>query len=129
MKGELNQIIEDGIKIVFIDEAIFSPQALMKRCWSRKNENIEVADVRRYGTTYALVAGISNEQGQEASLIERRSIHQDSFIKFLLILRANNRLAEIAVFMDHLSVHKANRVKEEMKKLNLRPIFGIPYTP
>ena len=37
----VTKAIEDEIKIVFVDEAIFSPQTRLKRTWSAKLTNIK----------------------------------------------------------------------------------------
>ncbi len=36
---------------------------------------------------------------------------------------------QIAVFMDNLSVHKTKDVQEAYERLNIIPIFNIPYSP
>ena len=36
---------------------------------------------------------------------------------------------QVAVFMDNLSVHKTKDVKEACERLNIIPIFNIPYSP
>ena len=47
MKHELTEAIARGAKIIFIDEAIFSPSTVLKRSWSARNSSIEIKDMRK----------------------------------------------------------------------------------
>jgi len=65
----------------------------------------------------------------EAYLIKPRSINSDSFIEFLKLLKSKNKGKRLAIFMDNLSVHKTFKVRETMRKLNMIPIYNVPYSP
>jgi hypothetical protein len=83
LKEKVTEAISEKIKIVFVDEAIFSPQTNLDRTWSLERENVRVIDFRNKVKTHALVAGISEDRGLECYLIYPRSINKDSFIEFL----------------------------------------------
>ena len=53
--------IDQDIKVIFVDECIFSPQTHLERIWSSKGANIRQLDLRHELSTEALVAGISFE--------------------------------------------------------------------
>jgi hypothetical protein len=129
MVSKVKDCIEEGTKIVYVDEAIFSPQTRLTRSWSLKRSNILTRDIRDQLVTHAVLAGISMEEGLEGYLVKPLSINQDSFIEYLHSLRERNGVARLAVFMDNLSVHKTLRVAEIMAELNLVPIFSVPYSP
>ena len=65
VKGAVNS----KLKIIFVDEVIFSPQTILERQWSSKRNNIRQLDIRNQLTTEAVVAGISDDYGLEAYLI------------------------------------------------------------
>ena len=51
--------MNNGIKIVYTDEAIFSPATRLTRSWSSKRNNCSTPDLRDQIKTHAVVAGIS----------------------------------------------------------------------
>ena len=129
MKSEVTQALYDQVKIVFVDEAIFSPQTSLAKSWSAKGTNIEQLDMRHKIKTTAYVAGISEECGLETYLLEPQSINQDSFVKFLKKLRKVNKDQPLVIFMDNLVVHKTKVVTQTMQELNMKPIWCVPYSP
>ena len=53
----------------------------------------------------------------------------DKFIEYLGGLRAANPDTKIAIFMDNLSAHTADRSKEAMRSHGFRWIYNVPYSP
>ena len=78
------------VKIIFVDEAIFSPATRLTRSWSAKLSNTQTQDIRDQIKTHAVVAGISQEAGLEDYLVRVLSIETDSFIEFLKNLIEKN---------------------------------------
>ena len=111
MVCQVKDAIDRGVKIIFVDEAIFSPKTRMARTWSASRSNVMTPDIRNRLKTQAVVAGISLECGLEAYMIKELSIEQGSFIEFLRSLREVNVSGRLAIFMDNLRVHYTNRVK------------------
>ena len=75
MKLEYDQALSAGMKIIFIDEAIFSSTTSLKRSWSQLNMSIEIPDVRTKIKTYAVIAGISTDLGLESYMIREQSFN------------------------------------------------------
>lgn len=46
MRRQMLNEIEKGSKIIFVDEAIFSPATMLKRTWSLPNDNVKIIDMR-----------------------------------------------------------------------------------
>ena len=46
MRSEVVDAINSGARIIFVDEAVFSPATMLKRSWSNKNSSIRIKDVR-----------------------------------------------------------------------------------
>lgn len=67
-----NKIIEEkekGAIILFVDEAVFSPNTSMSKCWSAPGINISIPDWRKSIKTCSIIAAISEERGVEGFLI------------------------------------------------------------
>ena len=83
MKEEYESAHSSGARIIFIDEAVFSPQTMLEKSWSGRNESINVQDLRNRMKTEAIITGISKERGLECFMIKERSFNQDSYIEYL----------------------------------------------
>ena len=46
MKEEYESALSSGAKVIFVDEAVFSPQTMLDRSWSARNDSINVEDLR-----------------------------------------------------------------------------------
>jgi hypothetical protein len=76
MRELTSAAIDRGAKLIFLDEAVFSPATVLKRSWSALNSNIEIKDLRKKVKTQACIAGISTTVGLESYLIKPRAIKQ-----------------------------------------------------
>jgi len=72
---------------------------------------------------------ISDNKGLEAYTIHPNSITTKEFIEFVEMLSDKFHGQEFAIFMDNLQVHKTKEVLETCKRLKVRPIFNVPYSP
>ena len=124
----LNEI-EKGSKIIFVDEAIFSPATMFKRTWSLPNDNVKIIDMRDKVQTQAIIAGISIDKGLESYLITERSIKSAEYIKFMRQLRKLYPKRRLVMFVDNLMVHKSREVKPVYEELDIYTIFCAPYSP
>ena len=79
--------------------------------------------------TYAVLAGISRENGRELFQIYEFSVNVDRFLEYLAKLREANPDDKIAIFMDNLSVHTSDKAKEAMRSHGFRWIYNVPYSP
>jgi hypothetical protein len=57
----VTQAIENEVKIVFTDEAVFSPKTRLERTWATRLTNIKQLDLRHCIATQALIAGVSED--------------------------------------------------------------------
>jgi transposase len=48
---------------------------------------------------------------------------------FLQKLKDKFRDRRLVIFMDNLQVHKSSDVKKEYERLDIIPIYSIPYSP
>ena len=56
---------EQGYKIIYIDETMFTRKAMSKLEWAAKHENMEIDEKLLNEPTKALLLGISAESGVE----------------------------------------------------------------
>ena len=129
VKMLLTRAKNDGFRIVYIDETMFTRKTLPETEWSLPKENMQVDLKRLEEPTLALLAGISKEKGLEHCQIFKRSVNVDKFMDYLQKLRAANGHEKIALFLDNLSAHTSKTSKAEMKRLGFRWIFNVPYSP
>ena len=77
----------------------------------------------------AFLGAISDNEGLEACTIHPNSITTKELIEFVEILSDKFHGQEFAIFMDNLQVHKTKEVLDTCKRLKVRPIFNVPYSP
>ena len=129
MKGLLTRAKNDGFRIIYIDETVFTRKTCLDSEWALKNDNMQVNIDKINEPTMALLCGISKENGLEHHMIFKKSVDADKFGEYIKALRHANPSDKICLFMDNLSVHRCEKSKDEMKKAGFRWILNIPYEP
>jgi len=117
------------MKLVWVDEAVFTFNKLGTRAWSSKYQSVTVKDIDFKIRTTAIIAAISEDDGLEALTMHKRSVSTPDFVDFIEHLSKKFNGRPFAIFMDNLRVHKTKIVKETWKKLNTQTIFNVPYSP
>lgn len=51
MKEQYERALASGARVIFVDEAVFSPNTMLLRSWAAPNRSIEVEDLRKRLTT------------------------------------------------------------------------------
>ena len=119
----------DGFRIVYIDECVFTRKTCPDSEWAQKNENMRVNIDKINEPTMALLCGISKENGLEHHMIFKRSVDADKFKEYIQALRHANPEDKICLFMDNLSAHTCDKSKDAMRSAGFRWIFNLPYEP
>ena len=117
------------VKLVWVDEAMFTFNTFSTRAWSAKHQSIEVNDADIRIKSMAFLGAISDNGGLEAYTMHAKAITTKEFIEFVEMLSAKFHGQDFAIFMDNLQVHKTKEVLETCKRLKARPIFNVPYSP
>lgn len=129
----MHQLIEEAkemkLKIVFLDEAVFTFNTFKTKAWSNRRSSFRVMESAIKVKTNALLAAISAESGLEDYLIHPKSIKAEQFIMFLERLSKNFEGKPFFLFMDNLSVHKTKEAYQTYKRLKIIDIFNVPYSP
>ncbi len=93
------------MRVIFIDETIFSFSTYQAKAWYHRNVNIEASEKLYNMKTLALIAGVSTDRGVDHFAVHPRSITRREFILFLEDLALQNKGHRVALFMDNLRVH------------------------
>ena len=129
MKRKLTQARNDGFRIVYLDETMFTRKTCHQSEWTKKRENMSVDQSKLDEPTIALLCGISKERGIEHHQQFDKSVNIEKFKQFCQNLRALNDDSRVCLFMDNLSAHTSERSKQEMRRLGFRYIYNVPYEP
>jgi transposase len=115
--------------LVFLDEAVFTFNTMNTKAWFLPYDSVKVRDTDTRIKTQAVVVAVSEDKGFEGYLLHPKSISAPQFIDFLKSLSAMYDEKPFAVFLDNLAVHKTKEVMETYERLNIKPIFNVPYSP
>lgn len=88
MKTKYMHELQQGSKIIFIDETVFTSSTRLNKTWSVKGENIRFPDKRHDFGAFALLAGISTDTGLEDFIISKGSIKTEQFVLFMQKLKS-----------------------------------------
>ena len=76
-----------------------------------------------------MIAGISEEYGIDIVMTFDRSVNKYKFKCFLEELRRRYFLENLCIFLDNLSVHTSNEIKERLDELSIKYIYNAVYSP
>ena len=76
-----------------------------------------------------MLAGISEDGGVDLVMQFKDSIDKAKFKIFIENLRAKYFFDDICIYMDNLSVHKSNDVRERLEELSIGVVFCPVYSP
>jgi hypothetical protein len=83
MQQQLREFKEKHMKLVFLDEAVFTFNTFGTKAWAGKYNSIKVNEQNLRVKTQALIAAISEDVGLETYMLHPRSINAEQFIIFL----------------------------------------------
>ena len=119
----------DGYRIVYLDETMFTRKTVADTEWARSGENIRIDEARLREPTLALIAAISAEKGREHFKIYPKSVNTARFVEWLSELRNLTQGDKICLFLDNLSSHTCDESKKTMRDLGFRWCFNVAYSP
>ena len=129
VQEQLQRAIDEGRKLIFVDEVAFTRTSCLKLEWSRKRENITVVLRGSTGNYMTAIAGISYARGIELYAMQHDSVDQEDFRDYLATLIRSNAGKKLAVFLDNLAVHHTDLVTDFCKEKDVRLIFNVTYSP
>ena len=129
MKRLLTRARNDGYRIIYLDECVFTRTSVPKVEYCQPKQNVTADLAMLSEPTLALLAAISKENGLEHWKIFNYSVNIQKFKEYLQELRDKNADEKIALFLDNLSAHRSEKARAEMARLGFRAIFNVPYSP
>jgi transposase len=108
---------------------MFTKHTNKDRDWSSKGNNTVISAESAYTDYRAVIASISVEVGVEKLFLQTKGIDITDFKTFLGMLRKKNGKMPLALYLDNLGVHTAGKSREEMERLDIRPIWNPIYSP
>ena len=109
MKRQLTRARNDGFRIIYLDETMFTRKTCPDSEWTKMKSNMRVDTAKLEEPTLALLCGISKERGVEHYQIFEKSVNVEKFKDYCCNLRAKTEGQQIALFMDNLSAHTSER--------------------
>ena len=85
VKRGLTRAKNDGYRVIWIDETMFTRKTVPNAEWTLPRENLRVNEARLNEPTLALLAGISKENGLEYCQIFPKSVNGDKFKEYLIL--------------------------------------------
>lgn len=79
----LQKVKTDNMKLLYLDEAIFSFNTMRSKAWSSAYSSIDVHDAKMKMKAQAIVAAISEDIGYEHHLLNLRSISTEQYVQFM----------------------------------------------
>ena len=113
--------------MVYVDEVVFTKASIPTLDYAAKYSNQTVDEKDFYSRYLAVVAAVSADRGVDAIMIFNHALDKQNFIEFLKHLRSINEDKKLHCFLDNLKVHKGPEVIEEFERLNIVPIWNVPY--
>jgi len=74
MLQALDEARSSKLKIIFVDEAVFTFNTFQGRAWAHSGLNVQVPEKSLSMPTWAIVTGVSESKGLELSICHPRSI-------------------------------------------------------
>jgi len=77
----------------------------------------------------AVIAGVSEQLGCDLVMQFDFSVNKEKFKVYLDELRARYFFDDICIYLDNLSVHVSNEIKERMDELSIAYVYSPVYSP
>jgi DDE superfamily endonuclease len=121
--------MEEGSRIVYLDEAVFTFNTFAQRTWYPRYHNLELPEKKYSHKAQALIAAVSVDRGVDHFRVHPRSVRTNEFVSFIEDLAAKQGGHKLAVFMDNMRVHRSKIAMETMSKLGIEAVYNVPYSP
>ena len=115
LKKKVSDLKSEPYRIIYLDETVFTSKTIRKSEYTSNRDHLRITQTLVNQPVYALIFAISEEKGIEYSEVFEKSVNKEKFTEYVLDLRRFNQFDRIAVFLDNMSVHKSNVVKDKLQ--------------
>lgn len=116
-------------RIIYLDESLFMTDTIQTMEYSACNQPLRVPFALKHQPKYSIIFAISAERGVEHHEVHQQHINREIFSQYIVNLRRKNQFQKIALFLDNLSVHKAQLVQMKLEEQGIPCLFSVPYQP
>ena len=113
--------------MVFADEAIFTAKGMKMKAWSAPGQNITVEDRTGRQPCQDVCAAVCPCHELLTFAIEEFSFDGPKFMSFCRQVRDACGDEKVYMFLDNSSVHRS--VTQQIKSLDIVPVWNLPYAP
>ena len=133
MQAEMSRRVQDAVdrgrKLIWLDETLFTKHTAFKQEWSRRRFNFHVP-CESMGVKYtAVIAAISEGCGFECIELHDTPVTGEIFAKYVKKLFNKNKERPITLIMDNLRAHKKDCVYDMMREKGIEWVWVVPYSP
>ena len=129
MRTKVQYAIDRNIRIVYLDEVVFTKKTCKATEWSAANDNIFVPCESLKVPYTAVIAAISYDMGVVHYEMLDEAANHENFASFLENLFPKFEEPRLSLVLDNLAVHFHEDVKKVYTKHNVYYIRNAPYHP
>ena len=132
----MERLYRAGAHVLYLDECTFKARGYQQYAWSRPCENIEVFDRTKAQPCIAVIAAVCTCHGVWAWAMRPYSYNKEAYVDFLHQCKerwdqeyGEGGSEKMVIFLDNLQVHRSRVAQRAYRKLRIRPIFNVGYSP
>ena len=129
MAEQLQEMIDRGFRIIYLDETMITKGTIPNREWTPKKQRLQIDHSQFAREVIAIVVGISRENGVDFVMSFENSVNKAKFKVCLDEIRRRYFFDDICIVMDNLAVHRCNEIIDRMDELGLEYVFTPAYSP
>lgn len=124
---QLRDALSRGLRVVFVDECIFTTKTIDEKSYSKSKKNIRFPLVPKLTKTIHLAAGVSLENGLEGFELYEGSVNSERFLDSITNYTRNGR--SLVLLGDNASWHTSATTFAGLSAKGLFFIKNVPYSP
>ena len=128
-RDELQGMFDVGIKVVFIDEVVFTSKTCQMRDYSNRHLNVRIGQAKLDCPYLSVIASISTDGNVELLQMREGAVDDERFEEYIRALEEQNRNVPLCLFMDNLAVHKRPICMQAYEELAMNVVLNVPYSP
>ena len=126
-RQQLAEAKAEGYDIIYADEFVTTVSTIPTHAYSLKLQPLLIDRRDFQQKCVATITSMSSQNGIELVQNFESSFDRSKFISWLKALRRRHPFRKMCLFLDRLSVHRSQVVKDEMQRLQFRYIYNGSY--
>ena len=122
-RSKLQQAIDEGIKVIYCDEVVFTKSTNQKADFTNRCSTFRLTQEQLGSGYWSALAAISTEGGLDHLHVQENALKATDFITFLKAIARKHPGQKLALYLDRARFHTSVDTKQAYADLNLTPIF------